>query len=86
LCEGTGEDKQEGKLLERVMNYWLGLLERDETSIRGHTGTRKGGGGKQLDEQNETGNGKSWHQDNRDNRRHNVTKIWILFFLLFLVG
>jgi hypothetical protein len=35
LCEGTGEDKQEGKLIERVMIYWLGLLERDETSVSG---------------------------------------------------
>jgi hypothetical protein len=33
LCEGTGENKHEGKrIIESVMKYWLRLLETDEAN------------------------------------------------------
>lgn len=41
-----------GEVLERVMKYWLRLLETNEASVRRRTETAKEEGGNQPAEQN----------------------------------
>lgn len=78
ICEGTGEDKLEGKCIgesDEILSKTEGNTE--DKSARGHTRTTKQKGRKWQEKWNWIGIGKAEHKDICGNLSNNYKNIWM---------